>query len=38
MFCDSDFINKAGVENKNYIEDKLNSKNLVEQFKSIINE
>ena len=38
MFCDSDFIKKAGVENKNYIEDKLNSKNLVEQFKSIINE
>ena len=38
MFCDSDFINKAGVENKNYIEDKLNSKNLVEQFKNIINE
>ncbi len=38
MFCDFDFINKAGVENKNYIEDKLNSKNLVEQFKSIINE
>ena len=38
MFCDSDFINKAGIENKNYIEDKLNSKNLVEQFKSIINE
>ena len=38
MFCDSDFINKAGVENKNYIEDKLNSKNLVEQLKSIINE
>ncbi len=36
--CDTDFINKIGIENRNYIENKLNSKNLVEQFESIVNE
>ena len=31
-------MKKIGIENRNYIENKLNSKNLVEQFESIVNE